>query len=157
MLVSLLIQLVFCFTQLGFLHPDQHFQLIEFSSWQLGEPSGATSVWELNSLIRPTLQVYIFSGFVIVCRYFAVYDAYTQLMILRLLMGLVGFTLFNAIGIHYFKHNPKQLYPVLLLINFSWALPYIRTLFSSEMASSIVLFGAIFLYELKKKPACTFS
>ncbi|GAB4016146.1 glycosyltransferase family protein [Spirosoma koreense] len=151
LLVSLLVQVLFCLTQVGFLHPDQHFQLIEFSSWQLGEPSGATSVWELNSHIRPTLQVYLFSGFVKLCRFFAIQDAYTQLTLLRLLTGLAGFFLFNAIGIHYFKNDPKRLYFVLLLINLSWTLPYIRTLFSSEIVSSIVFFGAILLYEQKKE------
>ncbi|MFD2569292.1 hypothetical protein ACFSUS_01520 [Spirosoma soli] len=148
-LFSLLIQIVFCITQVGYLHPDQHFQLIEFSSWQLGEPSGATSVWELNSHIRPTLQVYLFSGFVEICRFFHIYDAYVQLTILRLIFGLLAFITFNAIGIYYFKHNRELLYPVLLLINLSWTLPYIRTLFSSEMASSIVFFSAIVLYQKK--------
>ncbi|MBD2755758.1 glycosyltransferase family protein [Spirosoma validum] len=151
LLVALLVQLVFCITQVGFLHPDQHFQLIEFSSWQLGEPSGATHVWELNSHIRPTLQVYLFSAFTEVCRFCHVDDAYTQLIVLRLLFGLLGFTLFNALGIYYFKTDKRLLFLVLLLINFSWTLPYVRTLFSSEIASSIVFFGAIWLYELKKE------
>ena len=149
--VSLLVQILFCITQVGYLHPDQHFQLVEFSSWQMGEPSGATSVWELNSHIRPTLQVYLVSGFIETCRFLHVYDAYIQLMILRLIVGLVGFTLFNAIGLYYFNSNKNLLYFVLLLINLSWALPYTRTLFSSEMASSVVFFSAILLYELKKE------
>lgn len=151
LVVSLLIQLVFCITQVGYFHPDQHFQLVEFSSWQLGEASGATSVWELTSHIRPTLQVYLFSGFIKLCHLCAVHDSYTQLTILRVIFGLTGFILFNAIGIYYFKDNPKLLYLVLLLINVSWATPYIRTLFSSELASSIVFFGALLLYEQKKE------
>ena len=151
LLGSLLVQLIFCITQVGFLHPDQHFQLIEFSSWQLGEPSGATGVWELNSHIRPTLQVYLFSGFMAVCRFFHVQDAYVQLTILRLITGMLAFGLFNVLGIYYFKSDKKRLYLVLLLLNLSWTLPYIRTLFSSEMASSVVFFGAILLYDLKKQ------
>ncbi|GAB3549880.1 glycosyltransferase family protein [Spirosoma fluminis] len=149
-LFSVLVQLLFCLTQVGYLHPDQHFQLIEFSSWQLGEPSGATSVWELNSHIRPTLQVYLFSGFVKLCRFCYVYDAYTQLTIVRILTGLFSFTLFNALALYYFKSDKKLLYLVLLLLNVSWSLPYVRTLFSSELASSIAFFGGIFLYETRK-------
>ena len=151
LVVSALIQLIFCLTQVGYFHPDQHFQLIEFSSWQLGEPSGATSVWELTSHIRPTLQVYMFSGFVSLCHFFAVDDPYTQLTILRVLFGLTGFILFNTIGIYYFKSSPKLLYIVLLLLNVSWLIPYIRTLFSSELASSMVFFGALLVYEKKKE------
>lgn len=151
LLFSLLLQIVFCITQVGFLHPDQHFQLIEFSSWQLGEPSGATGVWELKSHIRPTLQVYLFSGFVTVCRFLQINDPYSQLAVLRVLFGVSGFVLFNALGIHYFKSDRKRLFLVLLLINLSWSLPYVRTLFSSEIASSIVFFGAILLYEKRNE------
>ena len=149
LLVSLLVQLIFCITQTGYFHPDQHFQLIEFSSRQLGEASGASSVWELNSHIRPTLQVYLFSGFIEFCRFLSVNDAYTQLTLLRTLFGLSGFLVFNAISIYYFKSDKRVLTIVLCLVNLSWIIPYIRTLFSSELASSIVFFGAILLYQVR--------
>jgi phosphatidylinositol glycan class B len=149
--VGLLVQFIFAITQVGFFHPDQHFQLIEFSSWQLGEPSGAASVWELKSQIRPTLQVYLFSGFVKTCHFFSIYDAYTQLTLLRIVFSILALLVFNLIGIYYFSSNKKLLYLVLVLINFSWSLPYIRTLYSSEIACSIAFFGAILLYEQKKK------
>jgi len=149
LLSALLIQVFVCLTQAGYLHPDQHFQLIEFSSRQLGEPSGAASVWELQSHIRPTLQVYVFSLFVETCRSIGLTDAYQQLTVLRLLMGLAGFVLFNAMSIHYFMANRRVLFSVLLLVNLSWLLPYTRTMFSSEMASSLAFFGAVFLYALK--------
>ncbi len=147
LLIALLVQFVTCLTQTGYLHPDQHFQLIEFSSWQLGEPSGATRVWELTSHIRPTVQVYLFSGFVEMCRLLHIYDPYVQLTILRVLMGLAGFVLFNAMAISYFRSDRRVLYLVLLLLNFSWLLPYTRAMFSSEMASSLAFFAAVLLYE----------
>ncbi len=147
LLIALLVQFVTCLTQIGYLHPDQHFQLIEFSSWQLGEPSGATRVWELTSHIRPTVQVYFFSGFVEMCRFVGITDPYIQLTILRVLMGLAGFALFNAMAVYSFRDNRRVLYLVLLLLNFSWLLPYTRAMFSSEMASSLAFFGAVLLYE----------
>ena len=93
--------------------------------------------------------MYLFSGFIEICHFFNINDAYAQLTLLRLLFGLFGFVFFNAMGIYYFRTDKRVLYLVLVLINLSWSLPYIRTLFSSEMASSIVLFGAIVLYQLK--------
>ncbi|QJD79495.1 glycosyltransferase family protein [Spirosoma rhododendri] len=151
LLIAFVVQLVFCLTQVGFLHPDQHFQLIEFSSWQLGEPSGAGSVWELKSHIRPTVQVYIFSGFVVLCRTVGITDAYTQLTILRVLFGMGVLLVFNRLALHYFRSDRKALFWVLLLLNFSWSLPYVRTLFSSELASSVVFFGAILIYERRRE------
>ena len=150
LLTALLIQFITCLTQIGYLHPDQHFQLIEFSSWQLGEPSGATHVWELTKHIRPTVQVYLFSEFLQICRFLHIYDPYTQLTVLRVLMGLAAFALFNSLAIHYFWSDRRVLYLVLLLLNFSWLLPYTRAMFSSEMASSLAFFGAILLYERQR-------
>jgi phosphatidylinositol glycan class B len=51
---------------------------------------------------------------------------------------------------HYFRDQKRTLMYVLLLVNFSWALPYSRTLFSSEMMSSLFFFGTLLLYEYKK-------
>ena len=60
-------------------------------------------------------------------------------------------TVFNLLSLYYFKNEkPKVLYSVLLIMNFSWMLPYTRTLFNSEIASSLFLFGTFFLYEVKK-------
>ncbi len=146
-----MVQLLFCITAVGFLHPDQHFQIIEFSCYQLGEPSGAGNVWELKSEIRPTLQVYFFSAFIKACRLLSITDAYQQLTILRIICGLLTFGLFNAVGFYYFKNERRSLYVVLLLISFSWTLPYIRTFYSSEIASSVVFFGALLLYEITKE------
>ncbi|MBS1665451.1 MAG: hypothetical protein JST68_30700, partial [Bacteroidetes bacterium] len=36
------------------------------------------------------------------------------------------------------------------ILNFSWWIPYTRTLFSSEMLSSLLFFGAVFYYVVKK-------
>ena len=148
--IGLLIQFLFCITAVGFLHPDQHFQIIEFSSYQLGEPNGANSVWELASQIRPTLQVYLFSAFVKGCRAVGITDAYSQMTVIRTICGLLSFALFNALGAFYFKNDRRVLYIVLLLVCFSWTLPYIRTFYSSEMASSVAFFGAVLLYEATK-------
>ena len=61
------------------------------------------------------------------------------------------FFTFNMLAFHYFGNGPrKTLLFVLLLMNFSWVLPYTRTLFCAEMMSSLFFFGTLLLYELKK-------
>ena len=39
------------------------------------------------------------------------------------------------------------LYTLLIIANFSWALPYIRTLFNSETFGGLAYFSAILLYK----------
>ena len=58
---------------------------------------------------------------------------------------------FNAITIYYLRnHGKKVLYCALILLNLSWCYPYTRTLFNSEMLSSLFFFGALVWYDLRK-------
>jgi len=152
LLAAVLVQIIICITAIGVYHPDQHFQLVEFSSQQLHQPSAATDVWEYSAQIRSTLQVYLFSGYYEACMWIGIHDPYVQLEVLRIVFGLTLFIFFNAITLYYFRQEGKRiLYLVLLLLNFSWILPYTRTLFSSEMLSSVLFFGALFLYETSRR------
>ncbi|HEY4109156.1 hypothetical protein [Puia sp.] len=151
LLASLLVQLILCLTAVGIYHPDQHFQIIEFSSWQLHRPSAAPRVWEFAAHLRPTIQVYLFSGYSSFCGALGLHDPYLQLGLLRLLFGLALFVLYNSICLYYFQRDRRVLVYVLLILNFSWLLPYTRTLFSSEMLSSFLFFGGLFLYDVSPR------
>src|ERR1700722_6350784 len=150
---AFVIQVVVCITAIGIYHPDQYFQIIEFSSYQLNRASAAGHVWEFAAQLRPTLQVYLFSAYYKLCTGLGIQDPYLQLEWLRLLFGLAVFVFFNAIALWYFRREDRRiLYFVLLLLNFTWILPYTRTLYSSEMLSSVLFFGAVFLYEAGRRP-----
>ncbi|MGE5520407.1 MAG: hypothetical protein ACM3VS_10815, partial [Candidatus Dadabacteria bacterium] len=115
-------------------------------------PSAAKIVWELKAAVRPTIQVYIFSGYAVVCDTLGITDPYIKLTILRLLLSLLMFVSFTGMAFYYFKkQQPIILYSVLFILNLSWFFPYIKTLFSSEILSSLVFFGTIFLYDLRRK------
>src|SRR6202000_36903 len=150
--LGVLVQVVVCITAIGIYHPDQHFQIIEFSSHQLHKASAAADVWEYSAQIRSTLQVYLFSGYYEVCTWIGIHDPYVQLEVLRIVFGLGLFVFFNAITLYYVRNEDRRfVYLTLLLLNFSWILPYTRTLFSSEMLSAVLFFGALFLYETSRR------
>jgi len=149
---GLIIQIITSITAVGASSADQHFQIIEFSLNQLGQPSGAPYVWEYDHFVRGTIQVYLFSGYHLVLNAIGITDPYTQLTILRLILGLLMFAVFNLLAFHYFGNgNRETLLFVLLLMNFSWVLPYTRTLFCAEMMCSLFFFGTLLLYEVKKE------
>jgi phosphatidylinositol glycan class B len=150
--VALVVQVIFCLSAIGSYHPDQYFQIIEFSSWQLHRPSAAPVVWEFAAHLRSTLQVYLFSAYYEVCAGLGITDPYSQLEVLRLLFGLALFAFFNILALSYFRDERRNiLYWVLFILNFSWILPYTRTLYSSEMLSSLLFFGALALYEWRSR------
>jgi phosphatidylinositol glycan class B len=145
---AFVVQVIVCVTAIGIYHPDQYFQIIEFSSWQMHRASAAGHVWEFAAHLRPTLQIYLFSSYYELCSGLGIVDPYSQLELLRLLFGLALFVFFNGLALWYFGREDRRiLYGVLLLLNFTWILPYTRTLYSSEMLSSVLFFGAVFLYE----------
>lgn len=141
-------------TAIGTSSADQHFQIIEFSLNQLGQPSGAPYVWEYENFVRGTIQVYLFSGFHLALNAIGVTDPYLQLTILRILLGIGMFVVFNLLAIHYFRNAAQKIFlVVMVLMNFSWSLPYTRTLFCGEMMSSLFFFGTLLLYEKTKNKA----
>jgi len=158
-LAGLFIQVITSITAIGFSNFDQHFSIVEFSSLQLGNENAASYAFELESKIRPTLQVYLFSGYYKVCVFLGIGDPYTQLTILRIIIGLLMFAAFNWIAVYYFKNgNRKILYYVLLILNFTWIFPYTRTLYSSEMLAGLCFFWSVFLYgsNRHRKPSFLF-
>lgn len=148
---GILIQLITAITAIGYSSADQHFQIIEFSLFQQGLDNGAKYVWEINHFVRPTLQVYLFTGYNKLCNAIGFTDPYAQLTVLRVILGLLMYTVFNLMAFHYFRNGPRKiLVYVLLLMNFTWVLPYTRTLFCSEMMSSVAFFGTLLWYDAKK-------
>ncbi|MBS1659557.1 MAG: hypothetical protein JST68_00760, partial [Bacteroidetes bacterium] len=115
---SLLVQVIMCVTAIGIYHPDQHFQIIEFSSAQLHKPFGY--VWEYDAQIRPTLQVYLFTGYRVFCGWMGLTDPFAQITVLQIIFGLALFVLYNLLAFYYLrKENRKILYWVIFILNFS--------------------------------------
>ena len=151
LLAGLAIQLVIAFTATGSYHPDQHFQIIEFSSYQLGQSHGAAAVWEFYNPVRPTIQIYLFSGWHQLITALGISNPYTELTLLRLLLGLMMFVVFSGVTIFYLKNAPRKiLYTALAILNFSCFLPYFKVQFSSEILSALFFFGTLVWYDYKK-------
>ena len=159
LIAGLLVQLLFSITATGFYHTDQHFQVIEFSSHQSGEPNSMSVLWESENPVRSTVQVYMFTAWHWLINTIGIHNSFLELTLLRIILGLLMFAVFSIIAMHYFKNEQKIiLYSVLLLLNFSWFLPYTKTLFSSEMLSSLFFFGSVCWYDYfkDKKPGISF-
>ncbi len=151
LLFGLIVQVITSITAIGFSNFDQHFSVVEFSSYQLGHENAASYAFELGAKIRPTLQVYLFSAFYNCCVGIGITDPYTQLTILRIIIGLLMFAVFNWIALFYFRNGERKiLYYVLLMLNLTWIFPYTRTLYNSEMMSGLFFFWGLYLYDSRR-------
>lgn len=108
--------------------------------------------------MRPTIQVYLFTAFHQSLKFIGISDPYTEMMILRIIMGVLMFLVFNLMVFTYLKSERKIVLNIsLIILNFSWFLPYVRTLYSSEILASLFFFGTVLLYLRKKEnPAMSF-
>jgi len=145
---GLIVQMISALNAIGYWHPDQHFSIIEFATYKLGITPFELMARELPEQVRSTIQVYLFLGFYKAMQSLQLGDPYTAHTILRVITSLLNFTLFNTIILRTFRNdNRPTLYILLLIANFSWALPYIRTLFNSESFGGLTYFSAILLYQ----------
>ncbi|MCX6116333.1 MAG: hypothetical protein NT027_02230 [Proteobacteria bacterium] len=55
------------FLSVGFFHPDEHFQIIEFANHLLGRGSEVDNIWEFSKEIRPWFQPVLVASILKVC------------------------------------------------------------------------------------------
>ena len=147
LIAGLVVQVVSAVHAIGYWHPDQQHSIIEFATYKLGITPPELMARELAEEVRQTLQVYVFLVFYQLMRWLHLDDAYTAHTILRVVVSLLNFTLFKYIVLRALGDRRRvTLYAVLLLANFSWAFPYVRTQFSSESLGGLTYFLAIVLY-----------
>ncbi len=145
---GLLIQVITAINAIGYLHPDQHFQLIEFASYKLGLTEQIFLPADYYGEIRPSLQVYIFLVYYKLLQLIHLDDPFTAMLILRILVGLLNFAFFSYLIYQEHRESGTRFINVLLVVScFSWSLPFIRVLFSAEVIGGLIFYTAIFLYQ----------
>jgi GPI mannosyltransferase 3 len=151
--IALIIHLTCIWFSVGFHHPDEHYQLIEFANYKLGKTPLANLTWEYNAQMRPGLQ-----AFMIYCLLKPYYslgfsNPYHFALILRLISGLLAmFTAwqFHKVVLPHIKSIPLQKAHLLLSL-LGWGLVYIHVRFSSENWSALAFTWAIIILWRNKK------
>lgn len=144
---SCFIFLIAAIKNIGYFHPDEHYQIIEFAGYKLGWSNSEELAWEFNSMLRPTLQVWLCLGVFKIFNILGVTDPYFLSFFLRLLTAIYALA-----AIHIFYHQVKKflhtnLYFIFYIFCFFiWFIPFISIRFSSETWSGLsFLIGISFL------------
>ncbi len=133
----------------GFDFEDEHFQILEFAKYKLGELEEkeiAKLAWEFPAKMRPALQPFIAYGIIKFARFFSLSDEMAVLF-LRLLSGILGFSCYLLLLNQSFPKikNNKFSYLSLIFCLTIWFLPYCQVRFSSENWSGIFFWLAFYL------------
>ena len=143
-LAALVLYVVTAWFSTGFYHGDEHYQLIEFAAYKLGNVSPDDLAWEFNARVRPAIQPFIAFIVIKLMQSFSIADPYMQAFVLRLLTALLA-----LFSIRFFTRtcsylvNPRYHKPYLFLSYFLWFLPFVNVRFSSETWSGLMFLNAL--------------
>jgi len=143
----------------GYLHYDEHYQILEFANYKRGFGNITHLPWEYQSRLRPAIQpflAYIFLAMDLIM----VRDPYHQAFILRVISGA-----FSIFCIYRFFVSAKGTIsrPLLIFLFFAssflfYRLPYIGVRFSSENWSTcFLLLGISLLFKYVSTDATPFN
>ena len=143
-LTALAVYIVAAWFSTGFYHGDEHYQLIEFAAYKMGNVSPEGLAWEFGARVRPAFQPFIAFIIIKLLQVFSIADPYIQAFILRLLTAMMA-----LFSVRYFTRtcsymvNPRYHKAYLFLSYFLWFLPFVNVRFASETWSGIMLLNAL--------------
>lgn len=156
-IVALVWYAVTAYFSIGFFHPDEHYQIIEFAGIIDKPETSKDLTWEFKTQIRPALQPVICYLIFKACDFFSISDPYNKAFVLRLITGWLA-----VLIIRFFTNslnssiNDKFRNLFLILSYFIWFLPFINVRFSSETWSGLSFLLALSLIIRNNKNCQTY-
>lgn len=148
---GLLLVLATGWFSVGYHHPDEHYQILEFAKYKLGEAPAADLPWEFHEQMRPGLQPFWAYCMILFSRFLGISDPFVQAAIMRMVAGVLAFLVYwrwtTVLGAG--MRDGGLLLRISLV--FFWMLPYMNVRFSSENTSAIAFFaGLLFIFPKPK-------
>ncbi len=146
-LLSLPVFLITAWFSVGYHHPDEHFQVLEFCNYKLGLSPLGDLPWEYLTYCRPTVQPFIAYLFARAAMAMGIYSPFLVAFVLRALMAtLTWFVSCRMVVLltPLLKTTIAQKYLAYCMLGL-WFVPYIGVRFSAETVSSVCFFGSICL------------
>jgi phosphatidylinositol glycan class B len=143
------------FTSFGFHHPDEHFQILEWANYFVGNtPDGSHLPWEFAAQIRPWFQPMIHAFFIKLFTALGIYEPFSAAVFFRLAYAFANIWSLLALWNHFQKkYNLSEKW--FLVLGSMWFFPYIHVRTSSENLAGI--FTSFALLSLVKSPASFFK
>ncbi len=150
-LFSLLITIVTALFSSGFLHPDEHYQILELLHIKLkGKIVDPTIFnWDYHLKIRSWLQPFIYSILIWPLQFL---NGFQMATVIRLFNGLLGLFALRKFLKLYIPHDRERLTRILLISLCTWYVPLLLVRTNSESLSTTFFLLGFFYYEQRRKP-----
>lgn len=145
--IGLLIYMMTAWFSEGYYHPDEHFQIIEFGQFLLGENDRTNLAWEHKAQIRPALQPMMAAGLISSFRMMGMNDPFFIAFVLRAITALaaLGVYLLMARMVAAAIPQADSKWFFMALCVFLWFMPFISVRFSSEQWSALTFLLGVYL------------
>jgi len=145
-LISLLVYIITAYFSIGYYHPDEHFQILEFCNYKLGNSPAIDLPWEFHEKIRPALQPTIAFVLIKIFNALSINNPFTHALILRIFTAILSWfvickTALLLVDKFSFKIGKTIFLFLSLLLGF---IPFINVRFSSETLAGITFLSAIY-------------
>ena len=148
--VALVVNVLTAWFNGGYIHPDEHWQILEFAWYKLGHQSASVLPWEFAVHARAGLQPWIAAGLVSIMQAAGVFSPFVAAFLLRLASALLGLWVSLRLlvwllpTIRRLEYRRLAFYGTLFL----WIVPFLHARFSSESwGASLTFLGLTLLLD----------
>ena len=144
---GLIVQVIAAWFSIGYHHPDEHFQILEFCNYKLGFSPASDLPWEFATKCRTAVLPFIIFIFAKPLLFLGLYNPFAIAFLLRLLMGIftwvVSCNLVKLLLPQFTTTTGKLVF--ILCTFFLWYVPYLGVRFSSENLAGLLFFLSVAL------------
>jgi len=124
----------------GYHSADEHFQIIAFAQWKLGELPAEHLPWEFAAGIRSSLQPWIATVMFKAAALVGLDDPFTRAFLLRLLTAMLALLAMRGLLQATMGEHRERLDKAYILLAYGlWFLPFLAVRYSSEGWSAVFL------------------
>jgi phosphatidylinositol glycan class B len=129
---------------IGYYHPDEHFQIIEFANYKMGYTAPFDLAWEFGKKVRPSAQPYLCFSIFEILELAGFTDPYLKTTILRIITSFFAIFTITRFSITAASNandiKVVHLLPISLLL---WYVPFLGSRFSSETWSGLLFLTSL--------------
>jgi len=142
--IAIVLHIISAWNSSAYIHPDEHFQILEFANYKCGHTSVANLAWEFEAKMRPGFQPFIAFVIIKTTSFVGIDNPNHVAFLLRILSACLAF----FVSLHLLKSISQkaivQLQNVNLYISLlCWSLVFLHVRFSSENWSAMLFTLAV--------------
>ncbi len=151
----LFIQVLFivlaCFFSQGHFHFDEHFQILEFLNFKLGNIKSHELPWEFAAQIRPWSQVFVYFITTKFLYFFNLIDPFILPIFFRFMTAVLSIiSLFLTTKVVQKKYSLPGSYNLLFASAFTlWFWPFLSARISAECFNGLIFYNCVLIYLLQ--------